>query len=46
MKNASFVRIAGIAGMFGASLWLVALFIEYAYDLFSPGEGVLYTVNR
>lgn len=46
MKNAKFVRTAGIAGMFGAALWLVALFIEYAYDLFTPREGALFAANQ
>ncbi len=46
MKNAGLVRTAGKAGMFGASLWLVALFVEYAYNLFPPGEGALFTANQ
>ncbi len=46
VKNANFVRIAGLAGMFGGALWLVALFIEYAYDLFQPASGPLYVPNQ
>jgi hypothetical protein len=32
--------------MFGAALWVVALAIEYAYDLFKPQEGALYAANQ
>ena len=46
MKSTRFVRTAGVAGMFGAALWVVALYIEYAYDLFQPREGVLYAANQ
>ncbi len=46
MKNANFVRVAGLAGMFGGALWLVALYIEYAYGLFQPGSGPLYVPNQ
>jgi len=46
MKNANRVRIAGMAGMFGAALWLVALFIEYGFSLFPPGSGALFTANQ
>ena len=45
MKNAGPVRLAGLVGMFGAALWVVALFVEYAYDLFSC-EGALCGVNQ
>ena len=45
MKYARFVGFTGIAGMFGAVLWLVALFVEYAYDLFSC-EGALCGANQ
>ena len=45
MRNARFVKAAGVAGMFGAALWLVALFIEYAYDLFSC-TGALCGANQ
>jgi hypothetical protein len=46
VRNANFAGISGIAGMFGAALWLVALFIEYAYNLFPPGEGPLFAANQ
>lgn len=45
MKDANIAKVAGLAGMFGAVLWLVALFIEYAYDLFSC-EGALCGANQ
>lgn len=45
MKGARIHRIAGGAGMFGAGLWLVALFIEYAYYLFSC-KGALCGANQ
>jgi len=46
VKGTRFVRTAGVAGMFGAVLWVLALYIEYAYDLFQPREGVLYAANQ
>ena len=32
--------------MFGAVLWVFALSIEYAYDLFEPQEEALYGINQ
>lgn len=46
MKRTSFIRIAGVAGMFGAALWFVALLIEYRFGLFPPGSGALFTANQ
>jgi hypothetical protein len=37
--QARFPRMAGIAGMVGALLWLIALFFEYRYGLQPPGDG-------
>ncbi len=34
-------RISGVVGMASAVLWLVALTIEYRYDLQPPGDGSL-----
>lgn len=46
MKNAKTIRIAGIAGMFGAALFLVTLFVEYAYGLLGSCEGALCGANQ
>jgi hypothetical protein len=46
VKSARFVRTAGVAGMFGAVLWVLALYIKYAYDLFQPRDGGLYAAKQ
>jgi hypothetical protein len=46
VKSTRFVRAAGVAGMFGSALWVLALYIEYAYDLLQPRESVLYAANQ
>jgi hypothetical protein len=35
------IRISSVVGMASAGLWLIALFIEYRYDLQPPGNGSL-----
>jgi hypothetical protein len=39
MNTIKQTRIASIAGMVSAGLWLMALFIEYRYNLLPPGNG-------
>ena len=46
MRNDRFVRATGVAAMFGAALWLVALFVEYGFGLEPPSEGALFTANQ
>jgi hypothetical protein len=40
------IRFAGLSCMAGAVLWIIALLIEYGYDLFPPGSGTLFVVNQ
>ncbi len=40
-------RISGLAGMASAVIWLVALFIEYSFQLRPPGNGsILYYADQ
>jgi hypothetical protein len=39
-------RRLGVIGMAGALLYVANLLVEYRYDLFPPGAGVLYTANQ
>ena len=41
------IRSSGIIGIASAGLWLIALFIEYRYDLQPPGNGsLMYFVDQ
>jgi hypothetical protein len=40
------VRLAGLGCMLAALLWIVALLIEYGYNLFPPGSGTLFVANQ
>jgi len=44
--NNNRARLASALGMFGAFFFFVGLLIEYRYDLFPPGSGLLYTLNQ
>jgi len=47
MPNTSLARKAGVAGMAGAVMWIIALIIEYSFGLFPPdGSGPLYVTNQ
>lgn len=46
MGTARLVRLAGLGCMLAALLWIVALLIEYGYNLFPPGRGTLFVVNQ
>ncbi len=40
------MRQTGMLGMAGACLFIIGLFIEYRFGLFSPDGSVLYTVDQ
>jgi hypothetical protein len=41
MNTKNRVQVSGIVGMVSAVLWLIALFVEYQYDLQPPSDGSL-----
>lgn len=46
MRNNNRVQLAGISGMAGAALWLMAIVMEYSLGLQPPGSGALYVINQ
>jgi len=47
MKSQNKIRTAGFIGMVSAGIWLIALTIEYKFQLFPPGDGsALYLVDQ
>ena len=47
MINSTLARKAGLAGMAGAALWILAIFAEYAFGLQPPdAEGPLFIANQ
>lgn len=47
LMNSTRIRISGAVGMASAVLWLIALAIEYNFQLFPPGDGsALYVVDQ
>jgi hypothetical protein len=46
MERLNRFRFAGLSCMVAALLWIVALLIEYDYNLFPPGSGPLFVMNQ
>ena len=47
MKTQNRIHTAGIIGMVSAGIWLIALTIEYRFQLFPPGNGsALYLADQ
>jgi len=47
MKSQNKIHTASIIGMVSAGIWLIALTIEYKFQLFPPGDGsALYLANQ
>jgi hypothetical protein len=39
-------KYAGYSIITGSSLWAVAIMVQYAFDLYHPGEGLLFVINQ
>jgi hypothetical protein len=46
MKNSSFARKAGIVGIIGAILWVMAVIMQYSLNLFEPDGSALWVVHQ
>lgn len=44
MQNPSLARRAGMIGIIGAILWMIAVIMQYSFNLSEPNESVLSTV--
>lgn len=46
MQNSSLARKAGIIGIIGAVLWMIAVIMQYSLNLFEPDGSLLRTVHQ
>jgi hypothetical protein len=46
VKKKNRIRNTGLVCMAAAILWIIAIVIEYRYDLQPPGRGILYNLNH
>lgn len=46
MQNSSFARKAGIVGIIGAILWVIAVIMQYSLNLVEPDGSALWIVNE
>jgi hypothetical protein len=46
MNTINRIRNTGLVCMAAAILWIIAILIEYRYDLQPPGRGLLYILNQ